>query len=465
MPNKYFKIPTRIGIFCFWMVGQVGWAQQTLPDILFYISDDLGYYDCRPFAKTEVKTPHLESLSRGGLTFTHAFVVSPSCAPSRGALLTGLMPARNGAEANHTYPRSDVLLLFKKLQEAGYEVVAFGKIAHASMNQKCGFDYYEAADDTNIYQKVAKFLMNRRSTKPLCLLVGDRRPHVPWTPILKYDPDKIKLPSHLLDTPDTRRLRALYYSDITNMDNDLGRIIDLTHKYFRKDPIRIFSSDHGAQWPLEKWNLYDGGIRTPLIFNWSGKIKKGQTSTAFVSWIDIFPTLLDLLALPTLAGLDGKSFKKVIFNPSLPHREAIYTTHSGDGNINVYPMRSIRTAKYKLIVNLYPDNYHTTHSDFERKPFAGMYWHQWDSLALNDPTAQKKIRRIMIRPAEEFYDLMADPKEEINLITKEELAATIQQMRHQLYEWMAQQGDKKQVFGTLHPINEGVPKKKNVDKE
>jgi uncharacterized sulfatase len=80
-------------------------------------------------------------LADAGISFSHAFAASPSCAPSRAALLTGLMPNRNGAMLNHQPPREDVKKLPAYLHELGYEVVAFGKVAHYKQAKLYGFDY------------------------------------------------------------------------------------------------------------------------------------------------------------------------------------------------------------------------------------------------------------------------------------------------------------------------------------
>ena len=67
------------------------------PDIVLFLADDLSVADCSPYGGKEIRTPHMERLAAAGMTFTQAFVASPSCAPSRAALLTGLVPMRNGA--------------------------------------------------------------------------------------------------------------------------------------------------------------------------------------------------------------------------------------------------------------------------------------------------------------------------------------------------------------------------------
>src|SRR5688500_5243134 len=76
-------------------------AAEARPNIVMFIADDHGFLDSEVYSNKQVSTPNMRRLAEAGITLTRAFVVSPSCAPSRAALLTGLMPARNGAEANH----------------------------------------------------------------------------------------------------------------------------------------------------------------------------------------------------------------------------------------------------------------------------------------------------------------------------------------------------------------------------
>jgi arylsulfatase A-like enzyme len=284
--------------------------------------------------------------------------------------------ARNGAEPNHSYPRANVPVLTRSLQAAGYEVAAFSKVAHDYMNLTAGFDYY-SPDRLHLADSMRAYFHRRKSTKPICVLLGDKRPHVFWSPQSTYDPAAVTLPADWIDMPETRAYRARYYTDITCMDTEPGRVLDLSSKLFGDKAILLFSSDHGAQWPFGKWNLYDAGIRTPLVVAWPDKVGAGQDTAAMVSWVDILPTLLDITTTPTPAGLDGKSFAPVLLGRATRHRDVIYTTHSGDGPENVYPIRSVRTARYKYIRNLHPEYLHTNHSDLYRKDGAGAYWNSW----------------------------------------------------------------------------------------
>ena len=100
-----------------------------------------------------------------------------------------------------------------------------------------------------------------------------------------------------------------------------------------------------------------------MIAVWRGKIAAGSRTPAMVSWIDILPTLVDVAGGRPPTDIDGRSFAGVMRGQTKVHRDRIFTTHSGDGRMNVYPTRSVRTADWKYIRNLNPEFYYTTHVD------------------------------------------------------------------------------------------------------
>ncbi len=438
-------------------------SDNSKPNIIIYLADDLGWKDVGFNGAKVVKSPNLDKLAKQGMVFEYAFVASPACAPSRAALLTGLMPARNGAEANHTYPKERIGILTKKLQENGYKIYAFGKVAHGKMNNECDWDYYHK-QAINLEQNVKTFFNENDVEGPVCLLVGDRRPHVLWTEKYIYDPNFVDLPPYFIDTKETREHRARYYSDVTGFDKTLGEIIEYTGNILGVNTITIMTSDHGGQWPFGKWNLYDDGIRTPLIVKWPNYIEEGTRTHAMVSWVDILPTILDLTGAVIPENLDGKSFAKILKEKKDEFREAIFTTHSGDGVFNVYPIRSVRTEKFKYIRNLLPDCYHTNHSDLLRKDGAGAYWDSWDEMAKKDLKASQIISKYYQRPAEEFYDLENDPDEQNNLINSNLYEKEINKMRKMLDKWMKEQGDQETVFREPYPLEKPKPDKTFIEK-
>jgi N-sulfoglucosamine sulfohydrolase len=443
------------------------------PDFVVFLSDDHGQLDSTPYGAMDVRTPNLQRLASDGLVFTHAFIASPSCAPSRAAMLTGLMPARNGAENNHTYKRDDVASLPATLRALGYQTAAFGQVAHGNTDvARHGFEVHETSGAA---ATVEKFLAARDRARPLCLFVGTHEPHVPWPDLDGYDPAKVKLPPTHADTRETREFRARYYTDVTKADTQLGELRALVRAHL--DAARtlfIYTSDHGAQWPFGKWNLYDAGIRVPFIAAWPGVIRPGTRTAAMIQWIDLLPTLIAAAGGTVPAGIDGRSFLPVIRGGTAAHRDVIFTTHSGDGRMNVYPIRAIRTADWKLLLNLRPEFAHTTHIDKALARDGGRYWISWFERAQADATAAAIVQRYHARPAVELYDLHADPHEQRNLVAEPAHAARVRDLRAQLEKWMESQGDKRTVFneprlltdpaatrpGANSASDEAAPKKK-----
>lgn len=418
-----------------------------LPDIVVYLADDLSARDLTLYGATDIDTPAIDALAADGMTFDRAFVASPACAPSRAALLTGLMPARNGAEENHTYPREGTLRLPPILTRLGYQTAAFGKVAHSRSAPDYKFDVHSGEKDIPKLRPVVKeFLANRTDARPLALFVGVSNPHVPWPSESTVDPKKMSVPPKLLDTPQTRVQRSRYLQEVKDLDAYLGEVRSLSTKHLSKDTLFVFSSDHGAQFPFGKWTLYDEGIRVPLIFARPGKILRGSRTGAMVSWIDILPTLIEVAGGQVPVNIDGRSFADVLRGKRTSHRDRIFTTHSGDRLMNVYLSRSVRTDRYKFIWNVHPEFAFTTHIDLLLRETSGDYFKQWTQLAKTDARAAEVVARHHGRPEYELFDLESDPLEQTNLAGDEVVADIQSELLAELKEWINSQGDELTVF-------------------
>ena len=443
------------------LLGGVALAAEK-PNLVVFLSDDHSRLDSSVYGATDIRTPNMQRLADAGLTFDRAFVASPSCAPSRAALLTGLMPARNKAEANHSKPLAELKKLPAYLKELGYEVAAFGKVSHYRHTVDYGFDHFahDTFHDAKAIPAALEWLSNRTSTRPLCLFVGSNWPHVPWPETSEgYQAAEVTVPATHVVTPKGRQARSRYYAAVTRMDTELGQVYDAARQKLGENTIFMHSSDHGAQWPFAKWNCYDAGIRTPLIVAWPGKIKPGTRTDAMVSWIDILPTLVELAGGATPEAIDGRSFAAVLRGEQEEHRKRIFTTHSGDGNMNVYPTRSLRTSDWKYIVNLHPEFYFTTHVDRAAKGEG--YWQSWAERAKKTPAAAAKVKRYHERPREELYNLVADPHEQHNLAADPAHAERLAAMRQEVQQWMREQGDTGAVFGKPRLVSEESAAAKN----
>jgi uncharacterized sulfatase len=114
--------------------------------------------------------------------------------------------------------------------------------------------------------------------------------------------------------------------------------------------------------------------------------------------------------------------------------------------MNVYPIRAIRTADWKLILNLHPEFAHTTHIDKALSRDGGRYWISWFERAKSDPAIAALVRRYHERPAVELYDLSTDPFERRNLAADPAHAGRTRELRAQLEAWLETQGDRRTVF-------------------
>lgn len=435
---------------------------QEKPNIVVYLADDHGCAQSEPYGDTFIKTPKMQELADQGMLFENAYIASPASGPSRAALLSGMIPVHNGAVGNHRLPRPESQKMVKQLQEQGYEVVAFGKIAHGKKHAElCGFDeleWYNWNSDTKLSESVSAYLKKRTSQKPLCLMVGDHRPHVPWGKESIYNPAEVNLPDYLIDTKETREHWARYLSDITRMDKTMTEIDQMATDYFGNNNfVFIYSADHGCQWPFGKWNLYELGVRVPFIVRWPGQIEAGVRSNAMISWIDFMPTLIDLAGGKVSDDVDGRSFAPVLLGNTKKHRNLIFTTHNSDGDFNLYPIRAVRNERFKYIRNLLPDCYHSNHSDILRKDGAGAYWDSWDEVARNDKQAAAIINRYYRRPAIELYDLKKDPGERHNLADDPKYKKELKKMSDLLDKWLEEEGDDESLDYAPYPLNGPTP--------
>ncbi len=432
------------------------------PHVVLFLADDLGVLDCGPYGGKEVPTPHMDRLAKDGLTFRKAFVSSPSCAPSRAALLTGLDPMRNGAMLNHARPKASLKKWPAYFQDLGYEVVAIGKVAHYAQVTDYGFDrasHFKYHEDDCIAEAV-KFLEGRQSGKPLCLLVGTNWPHVPWPKESSIEVSA--LPPTQVDTPETRAARSRYLAAVANADRDLGLVRAAATKTLGENVLFAFTSDHGSQFPFGKWNLTDAGVRTPLIVSWKGRVKPGVATDAMVGWIDLLPTLVAAAGGDAPKEINGRSFLDVLLGKVDRHRDKVFLTHSADGQMNRYPQRGVRTADWKYIRNLDPAAEHHTHVDKGNAGADGRaYWDSWVAKAKTDPAAAAIVRRYHARPAEELYDVANDPHELSNLAADPKRADRLKTLRADLDAWMAANGDRGLATERELPNPNAKPKPKD----
>jgi arylsulfatase A-like enzyme len=423
------------------------------PNIVLFISDDYSWHDCGAFGSPNARTPRLDALAKQSMRFDAAFAASPTCTPSRSALYTGQYPMRNGAHANHSIVNEGTKTLPKYMADLGYRVVIAGK-THIGLRKDFPFEYLA---DSNVMPPgkrellwtdlntaaVDKLLAGHDKTKPLCLLVCSHSPHVYWPPNDGYDPAKLTVPPYLLDTPETRTALCRYYTDVTHMDQQVGDVLDSLDKHgYAEDTLFMYTSDQGAQFPFAKWNVYDAGIRVPLVIRWPGEVKAGGATGALVSLVDLLPTMIEAAGGSPPADIDGKSLLPLLRGQADRVHDEVFAAHTGDGRMNRSPQRCVRTTRYKFIENLASADVYKTHISAAAGPDGKDYWDSWVRAAdAGDARAKELVDRYQHRPPAELYDVQADPYEQTNLIDDIVHAPDVTQLRAKLDEWRVQQGE------------------------
>ena len=413
------------------------------PHIVFILADDLTFSDTGPYGSPNVNTPNLDQLASEGLRFDRCFQATAMCSPTRHNLYTGLYPMRSGAYPQATWVYPEVKSIAHYLPPLGYRVALNGK-QHIHPKSAFPFDYLD--EDTEPDLAVVESYLREDLATPAMVFLCYREPHTPWDRGQpdQYDPESFELPPNFVDTPRTRELLTHYYAEITWLDEQVGQTMAMLDRLGIADnTLLIFASEQGSAFPFAKWTQYDAGLRSAFIARWPAVIPPGTTTDAMVEYVDVTPTFIELAGGEPRDDLDGRSFATVIRGETDHHKDHVFglqTTRGITSGPEHYGVRSVRSERYKYIINLTPEaTFSNNVTMTERKWFS--FWKTWIEAGETDPVAHTKAQRYLHRPAEELYDVMADPFEQHNLADDPQLAATKADLRARLKAWMADQGD------------------------
>lgn len=418
-------------------------SENTKPNIIVFIADDAGL-DFGCYGNKGIKTPNIDKIAKNGLRCDNAYLTAPQCSPSRTSILSGRFAHTIGTEDLHETLDNVTKIIPYYLQNEGYYTGLMLKshIGKNGMNQfnwydNGGVDWNNGTWKNKVLQNFQDFLV-KSENKPFFLWLAFIDPHRPYADSLNGAPkihraDDVSVPKFLVDNQETKEELALYYDEIHRMDKHIGIILqELENKGLAKNTLVIFLSDNGFPFPRGKATLYDVGIHTPLILKWEDHITPGSVYNNLLSVIDIAPTLLEAAGSPIPQEMYGKSFSKIFHDQTTAGSKYVFSErnwHDTEAN-----MRSIRSDKYKLILNSEAD----LNLPF---PITGDYWKStaWISLldgrsnhSLND--GQQRIFEFP-RPGIEFYDLKNDPYELVNLNCNSKYFGIIQQMMVELTKW------------------------------
>jgi uncharacterized sulfatase len=434
--------------------------KQLRPSILFVIADDQSFPHAGAYREKQVSTPAFDSVARRGVLFRNSFCSSPSCTPSRSAVLSGrhVWQQREAGVLYGSMP-PDLPLYTHLLEDAGYFVGYTGKgwgpgdwKALGLTRNPCGREFNSrkhpggvppGIDPRDYAANFGDFLDARPKDAPFCFWLGATEPH------RQYDPGRgvrmgkkledVKVPAFLPDTPAVRSDILDYFSEIDWFDAQLAKALKrLDDSGLAGNTLVVVTSDNGMPFPRAKVNLYDSGTHMPLAMRWPGHISPGQVREDLVSHVDLAPTFFEAAGLPTPDGMVGRS----LLQPPDPSRDAIFTAMErhvmarpdGAG----YPMRAIRTKEYLYIRNYAPDRWPTGGPDFtssNKEPHGDI-----DA----GPSKTEVVRlgwapALAKRPADELYDVAADPDQMHNLAA--ERPQEVDRLRTRLEAYLRQTGD------------------------
>lgn len=451
-------------------------------NVLVIVADDAGF-ESPIYNNLICKTPNLKMLAKRSVIFNKAFTSVSSCSPSRSTILSGLPQHQNGMyglhhSVHHFNSFDEVHSLPLILHNAGIRTGIIGK-KHIGPEYVYPFDYSETEENHSILQvgrnityirKLVRKFLRKDSTQPFFLYIGFHDPHrcghshpelgafcekfgdgftngtgvIPdWKPVY-YNPEEVKVPYFVPDTPAVRKDIAAQYTTISRLDQGIGLVLqELSLAGHLNDTLILYTSDNGIPFPNGRTNLFDPGLAEPLLIS-SPRHKErwGKTSDSLVSLLDIVPTVLDWFQLPypnyhllkKPVTLTGHSLLPLLSHPQTrKDPPAVFASHNLHEVTMYYPMRSVRTEQFKLIQNL---NY--------KMPFPidqDFYISATFQDMLNRTKRQedlhwsKSLTEYYYREQWELYDLHSDPAELTNLARRASHKSIFDSLKHLLYQW------------------------------
>ncbi|HOB31365.1 MAG TPA: arylsulfatase [Verrucomicrobiota bacterium] len=369
--------------------GVFGFAADTAspsrPNVIFILADDLGYGDIGCYGQKRIRTPNIDRLAEQGMRFTQAYAGSTVCAPSRCSLMTGKHTGHATVRGNRGSRPKEMALTAEEptiaevFKAAGYSTALIGKwgvgendttgaanrkgfdLFFGYQTQFAAHDYYpgflwrnneryllpgnedgkQVTYSHDVLMKEALAYVRENRNRPFFLYLAVTIPHANN----EAHPNGMQVPTNAPyaneDWPEPEKNFAAM---ITRMDDGVGSLLSLLQELGIDDrTLVIFTSDNGPHSEGghrseffqssgglrgQKRDMYEGGIRVPLIARWPGRIKAGTVSDQIVAFWDFLPTFADLTGQPPPKDIDGISILPALLeNKPVPHPPLYWEFH------------------------------------------------------------------------------------------------------------------------------------------
>lgn len=266
-----------------------------------------------------------------------------------------------------------------------------------------------------------------------------------WHPFY-YQWEQVQLPYYVQDTEPARRDIAAQYTTISRLDQGIGLVIkELEASGHLDDTLIIYTSDNGPSFPSGRTNFYDPGMAVPMLISSPlHKARWHQVTNSLTSHLDLLPTFLDWFGISQsndsndLMSLTGKSLLPLLVEE--PKTDSpVFGSHNFHEITMNYPMRTVRTKRYKLIHNINYKSPFPIDQDFYVSPTFQDLLNR--TLTKTPIPWYKTLRSYYQRDEWELYDLKLDGNEAINVFTKKDYAAVTKDLQEKLWNWQVETND------------------------
>ncbi len=454
-------------------------AQAARPNIVWLVAEDLSPI-ISAFGDDTVETPNIDGLARQGVRYSNTFSVSGVCAPSRFTLATGLYTTRAGAHnmrvtgppaymeqiglvGYEVVPPPEVKTLSEQLRRAGYYTSNNAKTDHQFTAPVTAWDAsglnatwhgrgegqpffavfnFVITHESQVWAEVPRHALFRYhslfSDNPEPRHFSTTGGEIGTFPNHVADDLLPPRPPYLPDTPAVHRDLRRVYSNVVELDRQIGRVIDaLRADGVLDSTIIVFYSDHGGPLPRQKRLLYDSGLHVPLIITFPDGRDAGSIDPQLVSFVDFVPTTLSLAKVEPPDYLDGRAF----LGDFTTEGQRRYIHAAADRLDTEYDLiRAVRDDRFKYLLNFNTDRPYYLEVKY-REQMASMQ----ALLELRDDGRLDPIQAQWFRarkPTEELFDTANDPHEVTNLAADPRFAEKVAEMRSEAARWMAATDDK-----------------------
>ncbi len=439
-------------------------AADRRPNFLFIMADDLGWADLGCYGRDDIRTPNLDRLAREGMKFGHAYSNSPICSPTRVGLITGRYQYRLPIGLDEPTGgvnlglETDVPTMSSQLKAAGYQTSLIGKWHLGSVDRYSptqhgydafwglrggGIDYYthdvrrntgggavtesfKDLWDGDTQVEAAGYLTDligdraaneitrlQRNARPFLLSLHFTAPHWPWE--APNDAEGAKKVTNALHF-DGGNI-ATYRAMVESLDANIGKALEALRKTgATRNTIVIFTSDNGGErfskvWPFTgmKGECLEGGIRTPLIVRWPGRIKAGSETEQTAISMDWVPTFLEAAGVPAAqrAPTDGLSLLPALLEGRVTERDLFWRFKANEqAAYRRGPWKYLRINGTEYLFDVIADPQERGNlrsSNTERFNSMKAKWQDWNTTMLPYPATSPSWNNKALRTLPDRY--------------------------------------------------------------